>query len=93
MWSLRVAGYGLIFNIIDRRGNVHRWESIDIIVEPTWHDNACLDSDQALHNNREPGYAPQEGISLAEAVTCASSFDVPLTLYFYDKGSDAVPDA
>ena len=72
---------------------MYNWESIDVIVEPTWHDYACLDSDQALHNNREPGYAPRKGISLAEALAWASSFDVPLTLYLYDKGSDAVPEA
>ena len=82
----------MILNIIDRRENVYRWASIDVIAEPTWHDNACQASDQAPHDNREPGYAPRKGISLADAVAWASSFDVPLTLYLYDKGSDVVPE-
>ena len=82
----------MILNIVDRRVNIYRWKCIDVIVEATWHDNAFADGDQAPQDEREPGYAAQKGISLADAVNWASSFAIPLTLYLYDEGSNAVPD-
>ncbi|WP_043838384.1 hypothetical protein [Muricoccus aerilatus] len=82
----------MILNIIDRRGNPYRWKRIDVIAEPTWHDNSLAEGDQAPHDYREPGFATQKGVSLTDAVAWASSFAVPLTLYLYDEGSSAVPD-
>ncbi|WP_043831777.1 hypothetical protein [Muricoccus aerilatus] len=82
----------MILNVVDRRKNTYRWKSIDVIVEPTWHDNAFADGDQAPHDYSELGYAARKGVSLAEAVTWALSFTVPLTLYLYDEGCGAVDD-
>jgi hypothetical protein len=83
----------MILNIIDRRTNAYRWKLVDAIIEAAWHDNACHDASHQLEpDHREPGYAARKGLSLAEAVVWASSFDVDLTLYLYDPGSDAVPD-
>jgi hypothetical protein len=82
----------VILNVIDRRKDIYRWKCIDVIVEPTWHDNSVPDSDQAPHDYREPGYAALKGISLAEAITWAAAFAVPLTLCLYDQGSSAVPE-
>jgi hypothetical protein len=96
---LRARGEGVvIFNIVDRRKRIYRWKRIDVIVERTWHDNSWADGDQAPQDDREPDFAAQpdfsaqKGISLADAVTWASSFAVPLTLFLYDEGSSAVPD-
>jgi hypothetical protein len=83
---------GMITNIIDCRKRQHRWKLVDAIIESTWHDNGCLDSDQAERDDREPGYAARKNVSVAEAVEWAASFEVPLTLYLYDEGSDSVPD-
>jgi hypothetical protein len=82
----------MIFNIVDRRKRIYRWERVDVIVERTWHDNSWSDGDRAPQDHREPSFAAQKGISLADAVAWASSFAVPLTLYLYDEGSSAVPD-
>lgn len=82
----------MIVNVVDRRTNQHRWKMIDAIIEATWHDNAIPGADQAEQDHREPGFAGRKGLSLAEATTWASSFDIPLTLYLYDHGSDAVTE-
>ena len=58
----------MIQNIIDRRTRNYRWLRVDVIAEPTWHDNSCPDSDRAIRDDREPGYAARTGISLAEGV-------------------------
>ena len=82
----------MILNIIDRRKNVYRWKRIDVTIEATWHDNAFEDSDYALHDHREPSYATRNSISLTDAVTWASSFEVPLTLFLYDNGNNGEPE-
>jgi hypothetical protein len=46
----------MILNIVDRRKQIYRWKCIDAIIEPTWHDNACADSDYADHEYGEPMY-------------------------------------
>jgi hypothetical protein len=82
----------MIRNIIDRRTRPYRWQAIDVIVEPTWHDNACADSDYAEHDYREPDYNEKRSVSLADAIAWATSFDVPLTLYLYDEGTNWTSD-
>jgi hypothetical protein len=82
----------MILNILDRRKQNYRWKCVDAIIEPTWHDNACADSDYAEHDHGEPMYEARKGISLADAVMWASGVRVPVTLYIYDKDSGTVPD-
>jgi hypothetical protein len=82
----------MIANIVDRRKRQYRWQSVDIIIEPTWHDHSCPDSDEAAQHDTEPTYIARKAMSLADAVTWASTFPVPMTLYIYDNGSDEVPD-
>lgn len=82
----------MILNVVDRRKRQYRWKFIDVIVEPTWHDNACDDSDQASRDEREPGYAARKNIPLAEAISWAAALQASLTVYLYDQGSDTVPD-
>mgnify|MGYP001212179011 CR=1 FL=1 len=76
----------MIWNIIDHRTRRHRWASIEAVVEPTFHDNSVADADQAPS---EQTYLCEmrDGISLAEAISWANSFDCPTTLYLYDDGA------
>lgn len=82
----------MILNIVDRRTSPHRWKVINAIIEATWHDNATPGADYAEQDYSEPGFAGWRGISLSEAVIWALSFEVPLPLYLYDRGSGAVSD-
>ena len=83
----------MILNVIDRRTNIYRWKCVDVVVEPTWHDNSMPNGDQAPPDYREPSYAARRGISVAEAIAWSSSLAVPLTVYLYDEGSTAVQDS
>lgn len=80
----------MITNIIDRRTDVHRWTSVDAVVEATWHDNSKEAA--ATHDNAEASTASGDtfeiraGISVAEAVVWASGFPDEVTLYLYDEG-------
>ena len=76
----------MIWNVIDRRKRLYRWKRVNAIVEPTWHDNTCTDTDAAERHSGEIEYDEREGISLAEAVNWAQSFAFPVTLYVYDDG-------
>jgi hypothetical protein len=74
----------MILNIRDYRERPHRWEFVDAIIEPTWHDNAALDSDQAIRNKDDLPYDERRGVSLAEAVEWAMERPIGFTLYIYD---------
>ena len=80
----------MIQNIIDRRKYQYRRRAVDVVAEPTWHDNACAESDHAERNDNEPSYAARKNVSLAEAVNWTSAMPLPMTLYIYDAGSGAV---
>jgi hypothetical protein len=80
----------MIQNIIDRRKRNYRWARVDVVVEPTWHDNTCRDSDQAVRDDREPVYDAQSGVSLADAIDWAQALPLPMTLYIYDDGANSV---
>ena len=76
----------MIWNVIDRRKRLYRWKCINAIVEPTWHDNSCTDTDFAEQHPAEIEYEEREGMSVAEAVNWAQAFSFPVTLYLYDEG-------
>jgi hypothetical protein len=78
----------VICNIIDSRERKYRWKKINAIIEATWHDNTCEDSDIAdrVSVDVEVTYEQREGISLSEAVQWASDEICPVTLYLYDDG-------
>lgn len=78
----------MIWNIIDRRERKFRWKRINAIIEPTWHDNSCRDSDRAEEDDDDIArmYAKRESVSLAEAVTWASAKPYAVTLHLYDEG-------
>jgi hypothetical protein len=78
----------MILNICDRRKRPFRWMRVDAIVEPTWHDNRCKDSDQAPKNESEISYDERNGISLSDAIKWAENIGISVTLYIYDEGGN-----
>jgi hypothetical protein len=77
-----------ITNVIDRRRRPYRILRVNAIVEAAWHDNGVKDADPApSHDDDGPVYVEREHISLGEAVTWASTFAEPVTLYLYDEDS------
>jgi hypothetical protein len=76
----------MIWNIVDNRERRHRWKRINAIIEPTWHDNSCQDSDQADEDAEAAVYEQREGISLEEAVAWATAKPYGVTLFIYDEG-------
>ena len=76
----------MITNIIDKRKRRYRFLKINAIVEAAWHDNTVKDADQAPScENDGPTYEEREHIALSEAVTWASAFAAPVTLFLYDE--------
>lgn len=76
----------MITNIIDKRKWRYRFLKINAIVEAAWHDNSVNDADQVPSGeNTGPAYVERRHIPLSEAVTWASAFAEPLTLFLYDK--------
>jgi hypothetical protein len=76
----------MITNIIDKRKRPYRFLKINAIVEAAWHDNTAKDADQAPScENDDPAYEEREHIPLSEAVTWASAFAEPVTLFLYDQ--------
>jgi hypothetical protein len=61
----------MIRNIIDNRKRQYRWRRINVVVEPTWHDNTVADSDRADPATKESDHDERSGLSLAEAVAWA----------------------
>jgi hypothetical protein len=78
----------MIYNIIDKRERKYRWKRVNAIMEATWHDNTCKDTDIAepVSADIEITYEQREGISLAEAIVWANAERCPVTLYLYDEG-------
>jgi hypothetical protein len=81
----------MIWNIIDHRERPYRWKRITAIIEPTWQDNSCKDSDPCDQSEETSDeavsvYEERVGISLADAIAWANSTAYPVTLYLYDEG-------
>lgn len=78
----------MIWNIVDRRQRVYRWETVNAIVEAVEHDNSCVDADQAAEADIASvvDYDQLEGVSVQEAVAWANQQTCPGTLYLYDEG-------
>jgi len=81
----------MIWNIVDRRGNRYRWSNVHVVVEATWHDNACNGADQAPKPppELEVTYFERKNISIRDAITWANSQSCPVTLYINED--EAVP--
>ena len=58
----------MIANVIDNRSLRYRWNRVNAVAEPTWHDNKCPDADQAKPTEGELDYEEHAGISHAYPV-------------------------
>lgn len=78
----------MIWNIIDKRERLYRWQKVNAIVEAVEHDNSCADADQAPESDPmlTVDYASLEAVSVQEAVVWASGQGCPVTLFLYDEG-------
>ena len=80
----------MICNIIDSRNRPYRWKKVNAIIEATWHDNSCQDSDLAEAGEDDVVYEQRTGISVSEAVAWATAEASLVTLYLYDEGAGVV---
>lgn len=77
----------MIGNIVDNRIKQYRWARITVILEPTWHDNRCVNSDQAEKGEDEGmGYQEYPDIALSDAMVAAYALPYMVTVYLYDLG-------
>jgi hypothetical protein len=86
---LQEAGRRVILNIIDERTKPYRWRSVDVVIEPTWHDNTCADADQSAPQSDESDYEERAEISLSEAIAWAMGIGYPITLYLRNAGDNS----
>ncbi len=78
----------MITNIIDNRKRKYLWARLDVVIEPTWHDNSVKDSDIAEEMPGEGvGYEERSDLTLRQAVQWAEKLAYCATLYVYDHGS------
>ena len=76
----------MITNIIDKRKRRYRFLKINAIVEAAWQDNTVKDADQAPPGEKDgPLYEEREHIPLSDAITWATAFAEPVTLFLYDE--------
>ena len=73
-----------IFNIIDGRNRPYQFKKLNVKIEPTRHDNSCVDADQANSDNSGLIIEERWGISLDQAITWAATLPIGVTLYLYD---------
>ena len=77
-----------LVNIKDERLHPYRFRKVNAVVEATWHDNSCQNSDLVgvpELGDDGPDYQEREHISLAEAIEWANTFKNPVTLYIWDQ--------
>ncbi len=75
-------------NIVDRRENQYNVE-VDVVFEPSWHDNSCADATEFMQD--EEGLLTIDSMNdtiVEDAVKKCDEWDLPVTLYLYDKGAD-----
>ncbi len=66
----------MIWNIIDKRKRPYRFACVNVVLEPTYHDNGVEDADLAPEE-RDFIVEEKDGSSLAEAIAWANGFDCP----------------
>jgi hypothetical protein len=81
----------MIRNVIDNRKMKYRWKAVDVVIEPTWHDNTCAlaDKSEKYENLEGIGYDELLSVPIYEAFCKADEIKYPVTLYLYDDGQIA----
>lgn len=75
-------------NIVDRRDNQYNVE-IDAVFEPSWHDNSCSEATNFMQlSDSELTVDHIDDTTVEDAIKHCDTWDLPVTLYLYDKGAD-----
>lgn len=74
-------------NIIDRRNSQYNVE-VDVVFEPNWYDNSCKDATEFMQLEDTFTIDNMDDTTVEDAVKKCNTWDLPVTLYLYDKGSD-----
>ena len=75
-------------NIIDRRKESQYNVYVDVVFEPSWHDNSCENATAFEQLENTFDIDGMNDITIEDAVKKCDDWDLPVTLYLYDKGSD-----
>lgn len=84
----------MLANIIDNRKRKYRFKKVNVVIEATWHDNSCKDSDHVRkpRNGKDgPDYDQMEHVTIAEGIMRADKYKNPVTLSLYDHDSGIYP--
>ena len=77
----------MIWNIVDKRNRIYRWQEINAVIEDVANDNTCQDTDVFDEENEAaPVYDEKRNISLHQAIEWAEAETGKVTLYLYDQG-------
>ena len=74
-------------NIVDRRKNNYTVE-VDVVFEPSWHDNSCEGATEFLQQEEDWSIDSINDTTVEDAIIHCDQWDLPVTVYLYDKGSD-----
>ncbi len=77
----------MILNLVDHRKSIYKWKRVDVVIEPTWHDNKCTDADRADPREGEIDYEIRQDISITDAIAWASALPFGVTMYLWDSGA------
>jgi hypothetical protein len=78
----------MLANIVDQRFNEYAAARLNVVIEPSWHDNGIPGADQHESGSGEPAVEVRYEITLADAIAWANSFPGAVTLYLYDADND-----
>ena len=77
-------------NIVDRRGNEYSAARLNVVMEPSFHDNSISGADQYSEAADGPIVESRKYLSLAEAIAWANDYADPVTLFLYDADDDPI---
>ena len=77
----------MLANIVDRRANQYNVE-VDVVFEPTWHDNSCENATKFLQDDDTFDVHDIPNTTVEDAIKFANTYEFPVTVYLYDKGAD-----
>jgi hypothetical protein len=78
----------MLANIIDSRHNPYISQKLNVVMEPSWHDNSCQGADQYSPDQQIGMVDIQYNISLSDAIKWANQQIGAMTLYLYNSDYD-----
>ena len=76
-------------NIVDRRKESQYNVYVEVVFEPSWHDNSTAGATEFMTDDESLLIIDNmNDTTIEDAVKKCDDWDLPVTLYLYDKGSD-----